>query len=270
VDGSDIRRVSNGQGRTTCGAFVDHDRRVLYSSTFKDSPECPPRPDMSKGYVWPLGNLEIYTSKLDGSDLKQLTNNGHYNAETTLSPDGKTLIFTSTKDGDIELYTMNVDGTNVKRITNRVGYDGGAWFSPDGKQIVWRAAYPKTAADTADYLRLLKEKLVRPARTEVFVANADGSNARQVTDLGGANFAPIFSPDMKKIIFSSNFPSPRSGAFDLYMINPDGTGLEQVTTHPDFDSFPMWSPDGKKLLWASNRNQAKPGETNVFSADWVP
>ena len=270
ADGSNIRRVSNGQGRTTCGAFIDRDRRVLYSSTFQDSPDCPPRPDMSKGYVWPLGNLEIYTSKPDGSDLKQLTKNGHYNAETTVSPDGKTLLFTSTKDGDIELYTMRVDGSDVKRLTTRVGYDGGAWFSPDGKQIVWRAAYPKTAADTADYLRLLGQKLVRPARTEVFVANADGSNARQITNLGGANFAPIFAPDMKKIIFSSNYEKPRSGNFDLYLINPDGTGMEKITTHGDFDSFPMFSPDGKKLLWASNRHQALPGETNVFIADWVP
>jgi TolB protein len=165
---------------------------------------------------------------------------------------------------------MRVDGSDVKRLTTRVGYDGGAWFSPDGKRIVWRAAYPKTAADTADYLRLLGQKLVRPARTEVFVANADGSNARQITNLGGANFAPIFAPDMKKIIFSSNYEKPRSGNFDLYLINPDGTGLEKITTHGDFDSFPMFSPDGKKLLWASNRHQALPGETNVFIADWVP
>ena len=269
VDGTGMRRVSNGLGRTTCGFFYDGDRRILYSSSFKHDSACPAPPDRSQGYVWPLGHLEIYTSKLDGSDLRQLTNNGAYNAETTLSPDGKRLIFTSTMDGDIELYTMNVDGTDLKRITNRVGYDGGAWFSPDGKQIVWRAAYPKTAADTADYLRLLGQRLVRPARTEVFVANADGSNPRQVTSLGGANFAPVFTPDGKKIIFSSNYEQPRSGNFDLYLINVDGTGLERVTTDPDFDSFPMFSYDGKQLVWASNRNPKTPHETNLFIADWV-
>ena len=219
--------------------------------------------------MWPLGHLEIYTSKPDGSDLRQLTDNGAYNAESTLSPDGKRIIFTSTRDGDIELYSMKVDGTDVRRLTNRVGYDGGAFYSPDGSQIVWRAGYPKTAADTADYLRLLGQRLVRPARVEVWVANADGSNPRQVTNLGGANFAPYFHPDGKRIIFSSNYTNPRSGRFDLYLINADGTGLEQVTTHPDFDSFPMFSPDGRKLVWASNRNQAKPGDTNLFIADWV-
>ncbi len=269
VDGSGMRRISNGWGRTTCGFFYANDQRVLYSSTFKHDKACPAPLDQSMGYVWPLGQLEIYTSKRDGSDLQQLTNNGAYNAESTVSPDGKNIIFTSTKDGDIELYAMNVDGTNVRRITNRVGYDGGAFYSPDGTMIVWRAGYPATPRDTADYRSLLAQRAVRPSRVEVWVANADGSNARQVTRLGGANFAPFFHPDGKRIIFSSNHPSPRSGKFDLYLVNIDGTGLEQVTTYDDFDSFPMWSPDGKKLVWASNRNGKRERDTNLFIADWV-
>jgi Tol biopolymer transport system component len=57
--------------------------------------------------------------------------------------------------------------------------------------------------------------------------------------------------------------------FDLYLVNIDGSGLEKVTQFADFDSFPMFSPDGTKLVWASNRNQANPGETNLFIADWV-
>ena len=269
IDGSGLRRISNGWGRTTCGFFYDGDKRVLYASTFAHDHACPPSPDRSQGYVWPLGNLEIYTSKTDGSDLRALTNNGAYNAEATVAPDGKTIIFTSTRDGDIDLYTMNLEGGDVHRITSRVGYDGGAFFSPDGKRIVWRAAYPVTAADSADYLRLLHNRLVRPARVELWVANADGSDAKQITHLGGANFAPYFHPDGKRIIFSSNFESPKSGAFDLFLINVDGSGLEKVTTHPDFDSFPMFSPDGKKLVWASNRHGRENGETDIFIADWV-
>jgi len=269
IDGSGLHRVSNGLGRTTCGYFYDHDRRILYASTFAHDQACPARPDNSMGYVWPLGHLEIYTSKTDGTDLRQITSNGAYNAEATVSPDGKTVIFTSTRDGDIDLYTMNLTGGDVRRLTRRAGYDGGAFFSPDGSKIVWRAAYPQTAADTADYQRLLSVRLVRPARVELWVANADGSDARQITRLGGANFAPFFHSDGKRIIFSSNFESPRSGAFDLFLINVDGTGLEKVTTHRDFDSFPMWSPDGRKLVWASNRHGNQTGETDIFIADWV-
>lgn len=269
IDGSGLRRVSNGLGRTTCGFFYDQDRRILYSSSFAHDKACPARPDNSMGYVWPLGHLEIYTSKTNGTDLRQITNDGAYNAEATVSPDGRTIIFTSTRDGDIDLYTMDLAGGNVRRITSRVGYDGGAFFSPAGDKIVWRAAYPQTAADTADYQRLLNARLVRPARVELWVANADGSEARQITRLGGANFAPFFHPDGKRIIFSSNFESPRSGAFDLFLINVDGTGLEKVTTHREFDSFPMWSPDGRKLVWASNRHGNQTGETDIFIADWV-
>jgi TolB protein len=269
VDGSGLRRVSNGLGRTTCGYFYDGGRRILYSSTFEHSPDCPPRPDHSHGYVWPLAPFEIYSARADGSDLRRLTRNDAYDAEATVSPDGRRVVFTSTRDRDIELYTMNPDGSDVRRVTHRVGYDGGAFFSPDGTKIVWRAMYPETPADTVDYLRLLERRLVRPSRLEIWVANADGSDARQVTHLGGANFAPFFHPDGKRIIFASNQPDPRSRNFDLYLVNLDGTGLERVTTSPEFDGFPMFSPDGKRLVFAANRHAAEPGETNIFIAEWV-
>jgi TolB protein len=129
--------------------------------------------------------------------------------------------------------------------------------------------YPESAADTADYRRLLGQRLVRPSRLELWVANADGTGARQVTRLGAASFAPFFHPDGRRIIFASNQPDPRSRNFDLYLINLDGTGLERVTASPEFDGFPMFSPDGKRLVFASNRNAARAGETNIFIAEWV-
>ena len=269
IDGSGMRRISNGQGRTTCGFFYDNDRRVLYSSTFTNDPACPAPPDQSKGYVWPIGHLEIYSSKTNGSELRALTSNGAYNAEATVSSDGRKIIFTSTKDGDIELYTMNIDGTGVRRITNRLGYDGGAFFSPDGKRLVWRAMYPETAADSAEYGRLLAQWLVRPSRLELWVADVDGSNPRQVTRLGAASFAPFFHPDGRRIVFASNHPDPRGRNFDLYLVGVDGSGLERVTTSAEFDGFPMFSPDGRRLVFASNRHGRERGETNIFIADWV-
>ncbi|MDX2263214.1 MAG: hypothetical protein SFU84_16095 [Gemmatimonadales bacterium] len=268
TDGSSLKQISNGLGRTTCGYFIEKDQRIIFSSTFRDDPACPVPPDRAQGYVWPLGRFELFTVKRDGTDLKQLTNTGSYNAEATVSRDGKRVIFTSTRDGDVELYTMNPDGSDVRRITNRVGYDGGAFFSPDGSKIVWRAQYPVTATDSADYLRLLKARLVRPSKLELWVANADGSNPKQITNLGGANFAPFFHPDGKRIIFSSNHNDPRGRDFDLFLINADGSGIEKITNFGEFDGFPMFSPDGKQLIFASNRHGAKPGETNLFIADW--
>ena len=269
TDGSGLRRVSSGAGKTTCGYFIDGGRRIIYASTHAVDTACPPRPDPSRGYVWRLDPFDIFRANADGTDRDRLTSYGVYTAEATLSPDGKTIVFTSMKDGDLDIYTMNVDGTNVRRLTTTPGYDGGPFFSHDGTKIVYRAHHP-TGADLDSYRELLRQGLVRPNRMELFVMNADGSNQRQVTNLGGANFAPIFTPDDRQLIFSSNHKNPRSRNFDLFLVNLDGSGLEQVTTHPEFDGFPMFSPDGKQLVWASNRNAPAVGGTDVFLADWRP
>ena len=271
VDGNDLRMVSNGLGRTTCGYFHSGGTRILYSSTFHMNAECPVPPDYSQGYVWQIPDFDIYTAMLDGSDLVRLTETPGYDAEATLGPDGKTVVFTSLRDGDLDIYTMNVDGTGVRRLTTTPGYDGGPFFSPDGSLIVYRGWHPESGEELADFRRLLAEGLVRPSRMEIWVMNADGSNQRQVTSLGGANFAPFFHPDGRRIVFASNHHNedPREGNFDIFMVNLDGSGLTQITTHEAFDSFPIFSPDGTKLVFASNRYGSFPGETNIFIADWV-
>jgi len=269
ADGSDVHRVSNGRGRTTCGYFFDHDRRVLFSSTDLHNADCPPTPDYSRGYVWRVDDYDIFTANVDGSDLRQLTHAAGYNAEAVVSPDGQHVVYTSTRDGDLEIYTMRIDGTHVRRLTHELGYDGGPWWSHDGKKIVYRASHPQTPEAKAEYLRLLAQHLVRPLEMGLWVMNADGSNRHQITHLGGANFAPYFTPDDRRIIFASNYRNPRGANFDLYLVNVDGTGLERVTTYEGFNSFPMFSPDGKKLVWASSRQATQPHETNIFIADWV-
>jgi Tol biopolymer transport system component len=269
IDGSDVRRVSNGRGKTTCGYFMDGDRRIFFASSQAVDTACTPRPDPSKGYVWRLDPYDIYTANPDGSAQRRLTSYGVYTAEGVLSPDGRSIVFTSLKDGDLDIYTMSADGTNVKQLTHQLGYDGGPWWSPDGKQIVYRAFHPTAPRDVADYRSLLAERLVRPNKMDLWVMNADGSDQHQITHLGGASFGPSWTPDGRKIVFSSNHHTdPKLGNFDLFLVNPDGTGLEQITTNATFDGFPMFSPDGRKLVWASNRLVQNPHETNVFIADW--
>jgi Tol biopolymer transport system component len=269
VDGSNQHRVSTGAGKTTCGYFFAGDDRIFFASTHAVDTACAPRPDPSKGYVWRLDPYDIYTANADGSSLQRLTSYGVYTAEGTLSPDGRTIVFTSLKDGDLDIYTMRADGSDVRRLTNTPGYDGGAFFSPDGKQIVYRAWHPIDTALTT-YRDLLAQRLVRPNRMEIWVMNADGSNQHQITNLGGANFAPYFTPDGERIIFSSNYKNPRSRNFDLYLVNRDGSRLEQVTNHPEFDGFPMFSPDGKQLAWAANRNGSSIEQLDIYIADWSP
>jgi Tol biopolymer transport system component len=269
VDGSDVKMVSTGNGRTTCSYFFNDGKRMLYSSTHLGAKQCPPRPDFSKGYVWAVyESFDIFTAKADGSNLKQLTSTPGYDAETTISRNGK-LVFTSKRNGDLDIYTMDANGKKVKRLTNELGYDGGPFWSYDGKQIVYRAYHPQTEKEKADYVSLLKQNLIRPTVLDIWVMNADGTNKRQVTHLNKASFAPYFFPDGRRIIFSSNVADPKGRDFDLYMIGIDGSGMERITFNNTFDGFPMFSRDGKKLVFASNRNAAKPGDTNIFIADWV-
>lgn len=279
-----IRLVSTGMGATTCGYFFPGDRRVLFSSTHLRGPNCPPKPKRDRAYRWALDDYDIFSVRIDGQQMQRLTHTPGYDAEATVSPDGKTIVFTSVRDGDLDIYAMNLDGTHLRRLTDEVGYDGGPFFSPDSKRIVYRAHHPEDAADIAKYKALLAQNLVEPSRLEIFVMNADGTGKRQVTANGASNFAPFFHPDGRRIIFSSNLSSatlPLDGggkgggekgppAFHLYLINDDGTGLEQVTFEGTFNSFPMFSPDGKKLVWVSNRGAKEPGEFNIFLADWVP
>lgn len=264
--------VSTGKGRTTCAYLMPDKKHLLYASTHKSTDTCPPTPDRSKikKYVWPIyDSYDIFVADLKGNITKQLTNTPGYDAEATISPKGDKIIFTSTRNGDIDLYTMNLDGTDVKQITHDLGYDGGACFSPDGKKIVWRASRPQTSEEIKEYQDLLKQGLVMPTHMEVFVANADGSDAHQVTHLGKANWAPSFAPDGKHIIFASDYEYERGFPFNLYMINIDGTGLEKLSHDGSFDAFPMFSPDGKKLIFSSNRNNNGGHDTNVFICDWV-
>lgn len=264
--------VSTGLGRTTCSYFMPGDSTIVYASTHMGDSACPPMPEAraDKAYVWPIyEDFDIFVTNLKGEIVDTLTNQPGYDAEATVSPKGDKIVFTSTRSGDLELYTMNIDGSDVQQVTNELGYDGGAFFSPDGEWLVFRASRPKTDEEVAEYKALLKDGLVKPTNMEVFVCRVDGSEMKQVTQLGQANWAPFFHPSGKKIIFSSNHASPRGFPFHLYLINIDGTGLEQITSDDAFDAFPMFSPDGKKLVFSSNRFNGGTRSTNLFVADWV-
>jgi len=270
IDGTDIRRVSSGDGRTTCSFYTPDGKSIVYASTHLGGKDCPPVPGRENGYVWPIyASYDIFKINVDGTGLTRLTNTPGYDAEATIAKDGK-IVFTSVRDGDMEIYTMNLDGSDVRRLTRLPGPDGGPFFSADGSKIVFRGRHPQPGQELDDYFALLKKELWKPAGLDVFVMNRDGSGLTQVTkNIGGANWAPFFSADGKKIIFASNMKDPRGGNFDLYLVNVDGSGLEQVTVDPAFDGFPMFSPDGKKLVFASNRNDRNGTDTNLFIADWV-
>lgn len=269
--------VSSGEGRTTCSYFMPGNKRVLFASTHQSSKDCPKMPAppewAAKKYLWGVyDSYDIYTSTLNGNDMKPLAVGPGYDAEATVSPKGDKIVFTSTRGGDLDLYIMDIDGKNVRQLTNIPGYDGGAFFSPDGKKLVFRASRPQTEQELKEYKELLAMGLVAPTNMEIYTINLDGTGLKQVTKLGKANWAPFFHPSGKKIIFSSNHaasPESRGYNFQLYMINEDGTGLEAITSESNFNAFPMFSFDGKKLIFSSNRNNNGTKDTNLFMAEWV-
>ena len=269
-ESGDTRMVSTGEGRTTCSYFYPSGNEILYSSTHHHNAACPPNPDFSLGYVWPVyDTYDVFASNLDGSGLRQLTTEEGYDAEATFSPAGDRIVFTSARDGDLELYSMAPDGSDVIRLTDRPGYDGGAFYSPDGSKIIWRAHYPGEGPELEDYRRLLSQGLLRPGELEIYIMDADGSNQRQLTQLGGANFAPYWHPSGEKIVFSSNHHDPDGRDFEIYMINLDGSGLTRITYSEGFDGFPVFSPDGQHLVFGSNRNNGGTSDTNVFIGEWI-
>jgi Tol biopolymer transport system component len=265
----DLRRVSTGTGRTTCGYFYDRDQRVLFASTHGASDSCPPVPDMSLGYVWPISpGYDLWSAKPDGSDLKRMTNHPGYDAEATVSVDGKWIIYTAVQNGDLDLFKMRPDGSDVTRLTDQLGYDGGAFFSRDGKWICYRRDSLPDEATKATFRDLLARDMVRPGNMDLWVMRADGSGKRQVTSDAGASFAPFFTPDGKKLIYSSNRHNPRGRDFDLFLVDLASGAIEPVTREESFDGFPMFNRNGKWLVFASNRGAKVRGETNLFLAEW--
>ncbi|MGI9543212.1 MAG: TolB family protein [Cyclobacteriaceae bacterium] len=263
--------LSTGKGRTTCSYFLPDSQTIVYASTHLGNVACPETPRMVNGkYVWPIyDSFDIFTADLNGNILHQLTDHPGYDAEATLSPNGQKIVYTSTQSGDLELWTMNIDGSEKKQITDGLGYDGGAFFSPDSRRLIFRASRPETPEAQKVYKDLLNEGVVQPTEMELFICNADGSDLKQLTNLGGANWAPFFHPSGEKVLFASNHKSASGRGFNLFMMDLNDDSIEQITYDPTFDAFPMFSPDGSKLVFSSNRNNGGTRDTNIFIADWV-
>ncbi|MCH9024801.1 MAG: PD40 domain-containing protein, partial [candidate division Zixibacteria bacterium] len=262
ADGSEPKMVSSGKGTTSCGFIAPDDSYIIYASTHLGQADCPPKPDMSRGYVWAVyPSFDIFKADPDGSNLVRLTETNGYDAECVISPQGDKILFTSMRTGDLELFMMDIDGENVEQLTDEAGYDGGGFFSYDGKSIVWRASRPE-GQELKDYQALLKDNLIRPGKLEIYMMNLKDRKPIQLTDNGAANFGPYFHPNGQKIIFASNVSDPKGRNFDLYLVDVYTKEVERITYNETFDAFPMFSHDGQKLVFASTRDNKERGETN--------
>ena len=271
----DVRRLSNGSGKTTCSWLFPDNQSFLYASTHED----PTSPDKQaaelkdraagtqKRYSWDYDeNYDLFAGSLKGNPPVNLTKTKGYDAEGSVSTDGKFIAFASNrhaysdnltaaekerferqKSWLMDIYIMNADGSNVRRLTDVRGYDGGPFFSADGTRICWR--------------RFNEEE----DRAEIWSMNPDGSDPRQLTRMGAMSWAPYFHPSGQYLVFATN--KHGFDNFELYMVDAAGQHEPiRVTTSDGFDGLPSFSPDGRKLSWTSNRTADK--SSQIFMADW--
>ncbi|HVY89956.1 MAG TPA: M28 family peptidase, partial [Hyphomonadaceae bacterium] len=271
----DVRRVSPGYGKTTCGWISPDKKKVIFAST-QDDPDARKKmadeiafrkSGQTRRYSWDYDpTYDIQELDLATGKYKNLTHTLGYDAEGAYSPDGTKIVFASNRaaygrkltdkeqkqlDQDpsyfMDVYVMNADGSNVKQLTNVAGYDGGTFWSPDGKRIIWR----RFSEDGA--------------HAEVYTMNPDGSDQRKITSLGAMSWAPIFHPSGDYIIFATNLLGFDN--FELYMVDAAGKREPvRVTDRKGFDSLPMFHPDGKHLAWTSNATSNNTSQ--IFMADW--
>jgi Tol biopolymer transport system component len=210
----------------------------------------PPPPQAKPGekYKWDFDPaMDIFEASLDGSHLKRLTDTPGYDAEGSWSHDGKKMVFTSQRDGDLEIYVADADGKNAKRLTNAKGYDGGPFFSPDDKRIVWRAFRAPNervgeiwimnvdgtgakqltkleAVSWAPYFSRDGKKLIFSSNVDgmkekkygnfdLYLMNDDGSAMERVTFDDGFDGLPVWSPDGKKLMWTSTRSGGESQIF---------------------------------------------------------
>ncbi len=277
LSSGDTTRVSPGTGKTTCAFFNPETNDILFASTHHDVRSAQFQKEelefrasgTERRYSWDYDpEMELYMRSARTGQLRRLTNARGYDAEGSVSPDGRWIVFSSTRDaynralsaveqkqletdpsyfGEIYIMPTDADGSGVKRLTHVPGYDGGPFFSPDGRRIVWR--------------RFDEQGLI----ADVWTMNLDGTDARQITHFGAMSWAPYIHPSGAYLIFSSNKLGFEN--FELYAVDIDGTKEPiRITESDGFDGLPVPSPDGTQLAWTSNRAGGREG--HIFLAQW--
>ena len=272
----DTHRVSPGYGKTTCAFFRPGTDEVLFASTHLDqASETKQKAEIEfratgkqRRYSWDYDEeMDIFSARRNGTNLRQLTDAYGYDAEASYSPDGRTIVFCSIRDAYpieklppedqkrleldpsyfAEIYLMEADGANPLRLTSSPGYDGGPFFSPDGKRIIWRRFNEDgTLAD-------------------IYTMSPNGTEIRQLTDFDCMAWAPYLHPSGQYAIFTAN--KLGFSNFELFIVDSDGARSPVRVTFTDgFDGLPVFSPDGNRICWTSNRTSDQASQ--LFFAEW--
>jgi Tol biopolymer transport system component len=267
-------RVSPGYGKTTCSWIAPDNKKVIFSSTHGDPLARKKQEEefdfrksgQTKRYSWDYDeNYDIYEANTNGTGLKNITHTLGYDAESSISPDGKWIAFASNRlaysvntsaevknklatdpSYFMDIFIMDRNGNNVRQLTNSPGYDGGPFFSPDGQSIVWRRFTPDGHS------------------AEVYTMKIDGTEPTRITNMNAMSWAPFFHPSGDYLIFTSNALGYHN--FELFIVDTQGKQSPvRVTFLDGFDGLPVFTPDGKNLTW--NR-KISAQESQIVIAPW--
>jgi Tol biopolymer transport system component len=269
------KRISPGIGKTTCAFFRPGSDEILFASTHADPQSKKLQQEelesraagTQRRYAWDFDpEMDIYVYSESTGALKRVTDARGYDAEAAYSPDGRWIVFSSTREAYgrtlsdderkrlekdpahfAELYIMRADGSEQKRLTNTPGYDGGPFFTHDGERIVWR-------------------RFGLDGRTaDIYTMKIDGTDVKRITDFGALSWAPYEHPSGQYILFASN--KFGNDNFEVFIVDAQGAKEPvRVTYSPGFDGLPVPSPDGKRLAWTSSRSESGAGQ--IFLGEW--
>jgi Tol biopolymer transport system component len=238
IDGTDIKRI-NAIGEDACSYYFPDGERLIWTST-RDNLDLP-KGDWSNAKDYPKG-AELYISDLKGENVVRLTHNKYYDAEVSVSPDGKKILFTRQIDGKCDLWVMNSDGTNEHQVTFTDEWqEGGSFYLNDNETIIYRA-----------WLR--KDDGKRGTPMTIFTVKDNGADLKQITHEEGTNWAPHPAPDGDHFVFVKVLPPFN---FEIFLMSIKTGEQLRLTYNDAFDGFPVISPDGKLLTFSSNRDEAK-------------
>lgn len=224
-DGSNVVRLTDNQVPDGRASFSANGMHIAFAS----------------GTV---GSRDIYVMTANGQGLRNVTNTPNADEDwPEWSPQGNTVIFSSTRDGNFEIYTMDLDGGALTRLTFRPQDDKWPTYSPDGSRIAFQSDLGSTAG-----------------RTDVFVMQADGSGVTQLTHSPVFDQMPAWSADGSRIAFMST----RDGNPEVYVMQADGTVERRLTAHMALDARPSWSKESDEIYFVSGRDFPLPSTASRF------
>ncbi|MDH4021684.1 MAG: hypothetical protein OEW88_05360 [Gammaproteobacteria bacterium] len=254
-DGSEAWRV-NDRGQDACSWFFPDGQRIVWTST-RDNMDMPIG-NWSDDTEYPQG-AELYVSDWKGGNVQRLTSNKVYEAEVTVSPDGKWIVFGRQTNGNMDIWRMKSDGTEEKQLTFTPDWQEGApYFLPDNQTIIYRAWQNSVKSELDRIRRETGERNQTPMT--IFTMNLDGSNVQPRTFTDDMNWAPFPAPDGRHFVYVR---IGEGNNWDVYLGDLAGGEPRRLTYSPAFDGFPSISPDGKKMLFT--RSQGKRFMSDLYT-----